>query len=481
MERESEALRLDQARRTDPRIPQKTITTNYRRGTLATVLRVSEQSIDRRITHAYTLTSRYCKTFEALGEGHISEQHTVVIVDAGHPIGLGDDLATVLRRAAYETAVLTAAASETPARLRPIAKRLAAQFAETSVEQLHESARRRRSVHLIDREDGMCDLIAHLPAIEAHGIYDRLTRLSRAVQQMEAERSVGELATSVEVAAVTAVTEITAVTAVQSFPNRTRNEIRADLFSDLLLTVTAEEPQGCVEPGTKPSTEPGTQPGVRSCTQPSGRSRIRNGLAAIRAQVQITVTDTALFAGLGGPDLGNPGRQGAPANFDRGSASNRLEGAASLTGYGPVDFDSARHLAATAPHWNLVTRDTETGTVLSVETYRPSNKIRRFLRARDEHCRFPGCRVPVHRCDVDHTVDAQYGGKTSTTNLSHLCRGHHTLKHHGGWSAELRDDGDLEWNSPTGRVHVDRPPSKVRFLATRAGRMAETLDEPPPY
>jgi len=70
-----------------------------------------------------------------------------------------------------------------------------------------------------------------------------------------------------------------------------------------------------------------------------------------------------------------------------------------------------------------------TGGVLAVDRYRPGKDLKRFLHARDEHCRFPGCRMPVWRCDIDHTVDAALGGATCECNLEDLCQGHHTLKH----------------------------------------------------
>jgi hypothetical protein len=103
------------------------------------------------------------------------------------------------------------------------------------------------------------------------------------------------------------------------------------------------------------------------------------------------------------------------------------------------------------------------GTVLAVDRYRPSARMRRYLAARDQHCRFPGCRAPLARCDLDHTVDAALGGATATDNLAHLCRGHHTLKHHGGWRVRQNDDGALEWRSPTGRGYRERPPGRVVF------------------
>ena len=74
-----------------------------------------------------------------------------------------------------------------------------------------------------------------------------------------------------------------------------------------------------------------------------------------------------------------------------------------------------------------------------------------------------GCPTMVEHAPNVVTLAAADGGLTSTANLAHLCRGHHTLKHHGGWKMRQAAHGLLHWKSPTGRSYVDRPPSKVRF------------------
>jgi hypothetical protein len=104
-----------------------------------------------------------------------------------------------------------------------------------------------------------------------------------------------------------------------------------------------------------------------------------------------------------------------------------------------------------------------TGCVLAVDHYRPTSALTRFLRARDERCRFPGCRQPVWRCDIDHTLDAAHGGPTHHCNLAHLCRRHHVLKHHSAWTVRQLQGGILEWTSPTGRIYTDHPEPTVRF------------------
>jgi len=55
--------------------------------------------------------------------------------------------------------------------------------------------------------------------------------------------------------------------------------------------------------------------------------------------------------------------------------------------------------------------------------------LRRAVIARDRHCTRPGCSRPPHWCDVHHIISWANGGDTIITNLSLLCRYHHTLTH----------------------------------------------------
>ena len=190
---------------------------------------------------------------------------------------------------------------------------------------------------------------------------------------------------------------------------RTMDQLRADIATDLLLTAG---PDDCV----------------------AGK-----GLDAIRATVQVTV-----------PVLTMTGASTEPAI---------------LAGYGPIDTETARALAAGASGWERVMTSPVTGAVLAVDRYRPGPALDRFLAARDEHCRFPGCRMSVWRCDVDHTIGAAQGGPTSHGNLAHLCRRHHVLKTVEAWTVQQTSPGILVWTSPTGRKHTDRPEPVIRFVA----------------
>jgi hypothetical protein len=141
--------------------------------------------------------------------------------------------------------------------------------------------------------------------------------------------------------------------------------------------------------------------------------------------------------------------------------SVRIWRPAMLAGYGPIGMDDALILAADAPQWVRVLTHPITGMVLTADTYRPSKKLRRFLRIRDGRCRFPICNRPPGRTDIDHTFDWDYGGKTTPDNLECLCRGEHLLKHNSAWTVRQVSPGILEWTSPLGQVITDLPDTDI--------------------
>ena len=104
------------------------------------------------------------------------------------------------------------------------------------------------------------------------------------------------------------------------------------------------------------------------------------------------------------------------------------------------------------------------GTVVTVDRYRTAWPQRRFLRARDQHCRFPGCRRAAIRCEIDHTIDAALGGPTTLSKLAHLCQRLHSMKQFTSWRVRQLPRGVLEWTSPTGRTYrEDAPAPPVAF------------------
>ena len=151
-----------------------------------------------------------------------------------------------------------------------------------------------------------------------------------------------------------------------------------------------------------------------------------------------------------------------------------------LEGYGPIDPDTARRLAAQAPSFTRILTHPVSGTVLEVDrtTYRPPADLARWLRVRDETCRFPGCNRRAARSELDHTGDWADDGRTAFDNLAHLCPYHHHLKHETSWSVRHLEHGTLEWRSPAGRRHVTEP--AVRIPARAARNPAGAAPDPTP-
>lgn len=138
---------------------------------------------------------------------------------------------------------------------------------------------------------------------------------------------------------------------------------------------------------------------------------------------------------------------------------------ASVEGVGPIPHATARELCGGSDGWMRVLTHPETGVVLSVgrDRYRPPPELRRLVRWRADRCMAPGCGMPASRCEIDHNIAWDHGGHTALWNLCPLCKGHHRVKHHGGWTVKQIDGsgGALEWTSPTGRRYVVQPERRI--------------------
>ena len=124
-----------------------------------------------------------------------------------------------------------------------------------------------------------------------------------------------------------------------------------------------------------------------------------------------------------------------------------------LSGYGAIPASVARLLAADG-NWQRFVSDPTTGNLLDFgrEQYTPPQELVDYLLARDRVCRFPGCRRTGQSSDIDHAQSWETGGETNPANLGLLCRRHHRMKTHGGWSLESNPDGSCLWKSPQGKT-----------------------------
>jgi hypothetical protein len=89
--------------------------------------------------------------------------------------------------------------------------------------------------------------------------------------------------------------------------------------------------------------------------------------------------------------------------------------------------------------------------------YQPPPGLREFVAVRDLTCRFPTCRQPAWRCDLDHTRPYDQDGLTCSCNLGGLCRYHHKLKQHPRWRLDQAQPGIFTWTTPVGRAYTTGP------------------------
>lgn len=89
--------------------------------------------------------------------------------------------------------------------------------------------------------------------------------------------------------------------------------------------------------------------------------------------------------------------------------------------------------------------------------YRPSEALAKYVRARDGHCRMPGCRVPADQCQIDHILPWGEGGLTVAWNLQCLCQHHHNAKTDERFGAEMNSLGEVTWIGPMKQPMVTAP------------------------
>ncbi|WP_396657529.1 DUF222 domain-containing protein [Microbacterium sp.] len=138
---------------------------------------------------------------------------------------------------------------------------------------------------------------------------------------------------------------------------------------------------------------------------------------------------------------------------------------ATVEGIGPIPIERARELCGGDRGWMRVLTHPETGMVLSVgrDRYDAPPALRKLVKWRAERCMAPGCGVPASRCQIDHNLAWEHGGHTALWNESPFCQGHHTVKHHGGWTVRQipGSGGAIEWVSPARRRYVVQPERRV--------------------
>ena len=375
---------------------------------LALALRLPEGSLAHRLTRLATLPQLPLLR-EVHARGLASSWHVDAVLDVLRGI---DDPAVLARADAF---VAERAVRMTAPELRACARGWRARHVPRTDAQRRASLAD-RYVSITPADDDLCLLTALIPAAQAIAIDHRLDALAASA------RDAGD--------------------------ERTHAQARADVLGDLLLTPgaaalasgfagafdeahageDAQAAEGAMEAVDAEVADRGE--GAEDVGREAApRCGLPAWVAAIRPEVVLTV-----------PVLSLLGCSDEPAT---------------LEGFGPIDLETARLLAAGAPSFVRVLTHPETGAVLSVgrDRYRLPEDLKRAVRLRDVTCRFPGCRRRARGCDIDHSRAWQHGGGTELCNLACLCAKHHRLKHEMNWQVTHEPDGRLRWRTPTGHVY----------------------------
>jgi hypothetical protein len=176
------------------------------------------------------------------------------------------------------------------------------------------------------------------------------------------------------------------------------------------------------------------------------------------------------------------------------------EGPGELGGFGPITAHTAREVAAAAldsaavrwcvtvtggsgeavghgcahrtrsargdptPNWSFTVKLAPLATIdcgheRESNRYRPPPSLWHLIQIRNQRCTYPGCRMPAARCDDEHTIPFDKGGRSCECNLGPVCRHHHRVKQRQGWRLEQPEPGVLVWVTPAGWKYITGPAS----------------------
>ena len=356
---------------------------------VAAALRLSGSTAQMRIDVARTLVNHLPNTCSALAMGEISASHATVIAK---------ETAAAIRNGISEFAIyrieeraLAHAEFHTPGQVANKVRTTIAQLAPEEFEEVVDRARESRRVSCYNEADGMATVVAILPAQDAQTVMKSIEAYILRMNEIDEKKR------NAYVANFSTDAGSDAQNATDTWSLLSADNKRADALTAILSQALASNVDE-VRPHRRPVT------------------------------VNVTI-DLPTLLGL----AENPGQ---------------------LSGYGAIPASVARELASDAT-WKRFITDPQTGNLLDYgrEKYEPPQALVDFLLARDRTCRFPGCRQPASRSDIDHAQSWESGGETKPENLGLLCRRHHRLKTHGRWALVSNSDGSCEWTSPVGKKY----------------------------
>jgi len=402
---------------------------------IAAALRLSPATAQAKMDTARILVNELPATCAALASGEISVAHATVIARESAPLLRGGIDREVM--AQIEKSAIANAEFHTPAQVANKIRTAVSRALPTECEESFARAHELRKVSCYPERDGMATVIALLSAPDAQSVLIAIERHLQRKDREALQSSSSRTSTSSQTSPVNQNPTATqnsvsrgndlANSAEIANPWRVDNR-RADAFVEIInefLTSDLLDQTATDQTATGQSI---TDQSVQTTGNLSKQKQIKN---SNRKPISINVT------------------------IDLPTLLNMAENPGQLSGYGPIPASLARELAADG-NWKRFITDPTSGELLDLgrKSYRPSQHLVDFLIARDRTCRFPGCRYPAHRSDIDHVTPWDDGGKTTPENLGSLCRRHHRLKTHGGWKVTSASDGSCEWISPNGKHYL---------------------------
>jgi hypothetical protein len=360
---------------------------------VSTALRLSPASAQHKIDIARALTNFLPNTCSALATGEISTAHATAIArEAASALNKGLPESVIFN---LEERAISYSEFHTPSQVGSLVRKVIATSTPQEFEETVADAREMRRVSCFNDFDGMSTIVALLPAHEAQVVMSAIEAFILREGSECADCRATSKANPLNDLNLICTHVAGAGAGAAKRDLRNKDMKRADALAEIasrFLASTIEE----VTPHRRPLT------------------------------VNVTI-DLPTLLGL----AENPGE---------------------LAGYGPIPASVAREIASDAK-WKRFITEPITGNLLDFgrESYEPPQALRDFLIARDRTCRFPGCRRSALLSDLDHARSWESGGATSLENLGALCRRHHRMKTHGGWSIESYSDGSCLWKSPAGK------------------------------
>jgi hypothetical protein len=405
---------------------------------IACALRLSPGSAYRRVELARRLDGALRRTRDALARGQITFLQALALAE--RVAGLNDDAAR-----AVQDRVLPGAGTASLGRFRAAVARAVAAVDPDGLAAAHRRAVAERRVERWAGDGGEAVLAATGPAVDVELIFAALSAGAEAAERTARERGY-------DVPRMGAARFDTLVGWARTALGQPAAGAAREAAESGAGHRAAGDGAGDGTGGDRGTGAAGAGDGIGDGTGAAGDVCVTGAPGATSG----TADDAGRGARSG--DCGSAAGAARPAIsviIDLPTLLGLADNPGELRGHGPIPAVLARALAADG-RWRRLVTDPVTGTALDYgrRSYVPPADLAAFVTARDRTCRFPHCTRPAERCDRDHRRAWDDGGATSAANLASLCRRHHRLKTFGGWRYQPRDDGGIDWSSPTGHRYT---------------------------